>query len=320
MNKEVSTLSNLYYQLEDQKHTKDYEKNYASLGTQLEVSEVKAELEKNKFWKTIELTIEEIYQKELYRTCANHQSHVHNERHIENVILYAGLISSLEGFRFREQLLALEAAKYHDIGRTDDGRTPHGLQGAAILSEKLQERFDEDAIAIIQTAVAYHEPDDDLSRLEQLMVKYEVPADQQATARKISLCLKDADALDRTRFFQKGITLDPKFLNHTSARQLVKFACQLQETYAVNELNRLVRTRDQKRMKKQLELQGRLPKEILYQIETGNLVNENPNAKINQLSINQAFFKNGNKPNHRSTKGDSKLQKSRGTKFCAKRH
>lgn len=33
MNKEVSTLSNLYYQLEDQKHTKDYEKNYASLGT-----------------------------------------------------------------------------------------------------------------------------------------------------------------------------------------------------------------------------------------------------------------------------------------------
>ena len=47
--------------------------------------------------------------------------------------------------------------------------------------------------------------------------------------------LKDADALDRTRFINKA-RLDPKFLHYDISKRLVRFASSLQETYAIQDL------------------------------------------------------------------------------------
>ena len=47
--------------------------------------------------------------------------------------------------------------------------------------------------------------------------------------------LKDADALDRTRFINKA-RLNPEFLQYDASKQLVKFASSLQETYAIHDL------------------------------------------------------------------------------------
>ena len=47
--------------------------------------------------------------------------------------------------------------------------------------------------------------------------------------------LKDADALDRTRFINKA-RLNPEFLQYGISRQLIRFASSLQETYAIQDL------------------------------------------------------------------------------------
>ena len=59
--------------------------------------------------------------------------------------------------------------------------------------------------------------------------------DQIPRVRQMAEVLKDADALDRTRFINKA-RLNPEFLQFDVSKQLVKFASSLQETYAISDL------------------------------------------------------------------------------------
>ena len=59
--------------------------------------------------------------------------------------------------------------------------------------------------------------------------------DQIPRVRKMAEVLKDADALDRTRFINKA-RLNPKFLQYDVSKHLIKFASSLQETYAISDL------------------------------------------------------------------------------------
>ena len=53
--------------------------------------------------------------------------------------------------------------------------------------------------------------------------------------REMAEVLKDADALDRTRFINKA-RLNQNFLKYGISKQLIEFSSSLQETYALQDL------------------------------------------------------------------------------------
>ena len=53
--------------------------------------------------------------------------------------------------------------------------------------------------------------------------------------RMMAEVLKDADALDRTRFVNRA-RLDYRFLKFDISKRLIKFAAEMQETYALRDL------------------------------------------------------------------------------------
>jgi len=162
----------------------------------------------------------------------------HNIGHIERVMAFSTLIG-------REELkgedgsldehamdLLTKAAMYHDCGRESDYEDKnHGLRSSMISEELLRkDGYSEDDIKIIKVVIEYHEIEDDDLRFERLCAKNGIDQYQVEYAKKIATCLKDADALDRTRFINKA-TLDPKKLRTQQAKSLVSLATDLNAEY-----------------------------------------------------------------------------------------
>ena len=87
--------------------------------------------------------------------------------------------------------------------------------------------------------IEFHEIPRNLPYSDELFMnlarKNGVPEEQMLKVRKMSEVLKDADALDRTRFITKA-RLNPDYLEYDVSKKLIKFASSLQETYALEDL------------------------------------------------------------------------------------
>ena len=159
----------------------------------------------------------------------------HSIEHIQKVILFSELLAQGEGISEKDKKLLLVAAAYHDSGRQGlgDGRVLHAEQSAKKTGEVLQGEgptfgiTDKKDIAMIQTAIEYHECKDktdgkvDEDKIKEIAMKYakDNGVDQLDIERTITICkiLKDADALDRYRFAKNG-TLNPKLLRTETAQ------------------------------------------------------------------------------------------------------
>jgi protein-tyrosine phosphatase len=144
-----------------------------------------------------------------------HPSRLHGQAHVARVMVHAFRLIAATGFI--EETARLWAAVYlHDIARLHDGVAPrHGADAWKRLADLPDVRAlfarggvrDEDYPAI-QAAVVCHsdgEPPDDHPH------------------RRLMCLLKDADALDRVRLGD----LDPAYLRHPEAREMIGFAEQL---------------------------------------------------------------------------------------------
>lgn len=163
----------------------------------------------------------------------------YNIGHIERVILLSQLIGrkelKLENGQIDDHAISLvsECAKYHDCARKNDMiDNKHGKKGASKMVEFLQQsNFSEEDIKIMQVAVEYHEEKDDDFRFERICKKYGIDSEKYDYAKKIAHCLKDADALDSTRFSNLNAKLDASRLRFQSSKDLIPIAESLNRSY-----------------------------------------------------------------------------------------
>ena len=156
----------------------------------------------------------------------------HSIEHIQKVILFSDILAKGENLPEEERKLLLTAAAFHDSGRKlcgSDGNKDHAEPSAKFAGKKLAETtefgsFTNREISIIQTAIEYHEFNEnpvgtiDKRAIEEIGSKYQLQLEDFEIAEKVSMLLKDADALDRFRFARRG-TLQEKYLHSYTAKR-----------------------------------------------------------------------------------------------------
>ncbi len=153
-------------------------------------------------------------------------SDIHGETHANNVALFALFIASNVGLSEIDIKTIIEASIYHDIGRESDNSDRfHGIMGAnkygsAVITPN---ELKANEVKILIEAHALK----GLEQIDDLLVKYEVPFDERDRLIKMIKVLRDADALDRTRFKllveQNNLNID--YLEFECSKEIIE-ACQ----------------------------------------------------------------------------------------------
>lgn len=127
---------------------------------------------------------------------------------------------------------------YHDEGRENDDDIRHGLKGAIIAQDSLKDKYSTSDLRIISAAISFHDERTtgfDIKKNEEVGFNnvssyFNLTKNEKEKARIIGNILKDADALDRTRFESEYI-LDERYLRTKSAKTLMKLAYYLNRNY-----------------------------------------------------------------------------------------
>ena len=202
--------------------------------SQLSSREVESRLFKSGLSATLVMRENEIKDEKI-----NNKLKVHGQRHVKNVLLYSALIGQ-EIIEDKHDLeLLMLSAKYHDIGRKTDAHEEHSKVGAQLAIEKLKDKCSLEDLAIISTIIEFHEIPRNQSFTDDQFLEIArnngVPYEEMKRVRLLAEILKDADALDRTRFINKA-RLNPEFLQYDISKKLIKFSASLQESYALEDL------------------------------------------------------------------------------------
>lgn len=190
--------------------------------------------------------LDKISNSDLYKSEFFISSFQHNIYHIQKVMLFSQIIAQNEEISKKDLKLLLLAAALHDSGKTRDRRDfEHGKNGAEIAGEYLQNNINnisEEDIKIIQIVIEYHTIQEkgkiNIKWLEKLCQKYNVSMTSLERIKIISSILKDADALDRTRF-DKENTLNIDSLRTSTAQNkfLSYFARKVNQEFSLVILN-----------------------------------------------------------------------------------
>lgn len=158
------------------------------------------------------------------RTDALYKSFIHGQSHIERTAVLSACLALLHGLSEREFLLCLEAAKYHDTGRTQDGEDPeHGRKSARNVAE-LCRQYTKEEQTLLQAVITAHS----LPDREELPVFHQYCKNDIVAYRKyrsMIKILKDADALDRFRL--SCHSLDIRYLRLNESHRLLRAACEM---------------------------------------------------------------------------------------------
>ena len=178
------------------------------------------------------------FENEIYSEEINKNMKAHGQRHILDVLLYSIIIG--ESLLNEHDLnLLLIAAKYHDVGRTEENEQEHAYFSSIIARERLSNIISKEDLNIVATAIEFHEIHRKSLNEERVFsliaIKNGIDSKQLEKTRKISEILKDADALDRTRFVNSA-RLDNRFLKFDISKRLIKLSANIQETYALEDL------------------------------------------------------------------------------------
>lgn len=206
--------------------------------------DMKVDMNSSAFQKILDMiSNSELYKKEFFTS-----SFQHNIYHIQRVMLFSQIIAQNEGISKKNFTLLLLAAALHDSGRTRDRKDfEHGKNSAEIAKEYIQNNINsisEEDVKIIQIAIEYHTTQEkekgriNITELKELCQKYNVSMANLERIEIISSILKDADALDRTRFDTQN-TLNTDSLRTNTARNkfLIDFAKKVNQEFARTILN-----------------------------------------------------------------------------------
>ena len=195
----------------------------------------------------ISITINDIDKEALYQ---ERQNGPHSRKHIENVILFSALIATDLNLPKEDLDLLLIAALYHDSGRTNDYHSSHGKEGSLVAQDHLEEKIPPLELKIIAAAIEYHEVVErknkdgsiNYSALDKICANLGMDTKDESLmqrTRVIANCLKDADALDRTRFHPTGRSfVRSEFLHYPISKKLIKASMQINEYYFSKEVEK----------------------------------------------------------------------------------
>lgn len=214
---------------------------------------------------------------------------IHSKRHIQDVVLFAYMIANKENKLDNEcKSLLLQAAKYHDSGRNEefhngrrvDGKDEHAIYSTSIARRYLRKQgIEESKIAMINVSILYHEHNEkninefDEKEFQKMCLRFGVKEEDIDNTRLMCKYLKDADALDRTRFQGKAL-LNPRYLRTDTAKSLIGEAKRINERYreldSKNERKSVIHIIDEDELeennKRVSEKQRRAATEILDEI------------------------------------------------------
>lgn len=155
-------------------------------------------------------------------------SAIHGETHANNVSLFSLYIANRKGLNEFDIKTLIEAAVYHDIGRESDHNDKnHGVFGAIKYGTKVvppqgvssnEVRFLIDAHALTS-----------LNDINVLYDRYEIPVEDRERLYIMSTIIRDADALDRTRFRLLDPTnnLDVSYLVNNESKEIIESCLRL---------------------------------------------------------------------------------------------
>lgn len=149
---------------------------------------------------------------------------IHGISHNERVAFIAMAIGIHENLTEDELKVIINAALYHDIGRTTAKGKAHGIESARIIDENravLAKGFNDKELALLEFLCSIHSNPDE--ELEDFAKQYDIDI---ITAKKFMNVLKDADALDRVRLPRFG-KIDEDMLRLDYSRSLVQTAKEL---------------------------------------------------------------------------------------------
>lgn len=207
----------------------------------------KIDFENSQFSKSLEA----ISESDFYKRDTPELSNQHKIGHIQKVMLFSQIIAQNEGLNGEQTKILMASAAFHDCGRTKDrDNGEHGMLSAEIAGKYFKKnpnnpyKITQDEIGVVQVAIAYHviiegvQGQIDEIKLKELCNKYDVSIEDLEEAKQISAILKDADALDRTRFIS-GASLDCNILRTKTAKRksIIDIAEKVNQEYASNILS-----------------------------------------------------------------------------------
>lgn len=193
-----------------------------------------------------QIVLDKISNSDLYKSKFFISSFQHNIYHIQRVMFFSQIISQNEGINKKDLKLVLLAAALHDSGKTRDRGDPeHGKNSAEIAGEYLKNNISnisENDIKIIQIAIEYHtiqeKKEINFIEMEKICKNYNVSIRDFERIKIISYILKDADALDRTRFNKENLlNIDLLRTNTAKNKSLIDFAKKVNQEFALVILN-----------------------------------------------------------------------------------
>lgn len=210
-------------------------------------------------------------ENEIYDEGVNKGMRAHNQQHIIDVVMYSALIGKevIKDPHYYDLLLI--ASKYHDCGRSSDGGESHAVTSCEKARSLLEGKLSEEDINIVSVLILFHEVPrclSDFLEFDDLCKEYNIPDDKKEFVKEAAEVLKDADALDRTRFVN-GARLNPRLLHFDYSRKFVKSSSMLQEGMALQELYKLDLGDGLTKI-----LETKSPQEVLRALRNGDMKKE----------------------------------------------
>lgn len=203
--------------------------------------------EQNHFFKILEA----ISNSDVYKKYTPELGKQHKLDHIQKVLLFSQSIAQNENIDENQTKILLVSVAFHDCGRIKDrDNGVHGLESAKIAGEYFRQNIKNpygivnNEIGMIQSIIEYHVVEEHNPGqineiiLKEICNKYDVSVGEYEKVKQISAILKDADALDRTRFVS-GSDLNSDFLRTSTAKkiEMIEFAKKINNEFARQVIN-----------------------------------------------------------------------------------
>lgn len=154
-----------------------------------------------------------------------YKSDIHGINHNIRVAFYTFIISTVEQINKEDFKIAIEGAKYHDIGRINDSKdNMHGRRSSESL-DFLKNKYSTEDMNILKSIVECHSLKDD--ELINITNKYNVKDFNRC--KKLLEILKDSDALDRVRLEYSFINIDS--IRTNTAKKLILMSYEIYNNY-----------------------------------------------------------------------------------------
>lgn len=163
---------------------------------------------------------------------ALYKSEIHGVNHSEKVMLFACILCNLENINGVAREIALDAAIYHDIGRQNDMEDNfHGYSSGHLIGKFLKKEIykNDEYFSVLKASMDFHSAS--TRDIDSLALDYEI--ENITLFKQVAYILKDADALDRTRFKSTiNAYLDESYLNIESSKEIIEFAKTVNAFYS----------------------------------------------------------------------------------------